>query len=97
MGDARRVESKDSEHMVRECTAIVEEESWSSSTQVKEQVQKINQGGWKRPKRGVKREEWEARLDFADNEVMFRKMFFCFLKNEGLEWSLNLRRLKELS
>ena len=37
MRDARRGETKDSEHVVRGCKAMAEEESWSGWNQVEEQ------------------------------------------------------------
>ena len=41
--DARRGETKESEHVVRECKTWTEEESWSSCNQVNEQVTANNQ------------------------------------------------------
>ena len=44
MRDARREETTESEHVVIQCKAMAEEESWFGWNQVKEQVWKINQG-----------------------------------------------------
>ena len=42
--------------VARECKAMAEAESWSGCSQVKGQVCRISQEGWKKPKRTVKRE-----------------------------------------
>ena len=64
MRDARRGETKVSEDVVREC------ESWTGWHQVREQAWKINQGDWRKPTSGVKREEREDRQHFANNETV---------------------------
>ena len=51
-----------------------EEERWSGWNCVEEQVQQINQGELKKPKRGIKRQEWDVRQDSTNNEAILRKM-----------------------
>ena len=69
---ARRGETKEGGYVVRECQAMAKEESWSGWNPVKEQVGKLIQGDCKKPKRGVKREEWEVRQDFRSSEAIRR-------------------------
>ena len=71
------------------CKAMAEGESWSGWNQVKEQAQNVNQGDWKKPTRGVDREEWEVRQDFANNEGVCWKMLFRFLAKKAIEWRWN--------
>ena len=41
---------------------------------LRKQVQQINQGELKKPKRGIKRQEWDVRQDSTSNEAILGKM-----------------------
>ena len=67
------------EHVVRECVAMAEEELWSGWNQVEEEVQQINHGNWKKPKRGIKREESKIRQKIhTHNETILGRCAFVF-------------------
>ena len=51
--------------------AIAEEDL--CSVQVKEQIRKINQTDWRKPKSGIKREIWEIRRDAKEQEAVFER------------------------
>ena len=68
--DTRKEEMEESDHVARECKAVAEEALWPGWNQVKKQVHKINHGDWSKPRRGIKREEWEIRQYFTKNEAI---------------------------
>ena len=75
MRDSRRGETKEVEHVVRECKAMagmVGKESGQGAGS------EINQGDWKTPKLGVKMEQWDVRQDLANNQAVLGRCCFDF-------------------
>ena len=86
--------TQEGEHAVRDCKAMAEE-SRSGWNQVKEQALKINQGNWRKPKREVKRHEWEVRQDLANNEAFWRRCS-CGFDEEGHGVALEFEAVKRV-
>ena len=66
----RRGNLEERTNVVGGCKAKVEEESWSGVKQVKNQVRKINQADWKKPKTGIDRGVWKIRRDEDGQEAV---------------------------
>ena len=86
---------EDSEHVVRECKAMADEEPRTGWNQVRRQVHKFNQGDMSKPKRGINREELEIRQDFPSTEAFLGRCSYD-MKDEGHRVQLEFEAIKRV-